>query len=134
MFGDPTSEIQELTQVIKQDLSKLNSDIANLQQRVKSQSYGETKHMRSHSSSVVVSLQSKLVDLSRDFKDVLELRTEVRKGRKHTQWLNTGLFVAQNLKQQKQRREQFSSATVSTSINSSPALGGMCIVLVSVCV
>ena len=78
MFGDPTSEIQELTQVIKQDLSKLNSDIANLQQRVKMQSYGETKHMRSHSSSVVVSLQSKLVDLSRDFKGVLELRTEVR--------------------------------------------------------
>ncbi len=77
MFGDPTSEIQELTQVIKQDLSKLNSDIADLQQRVKSQSYGETKHMRSHSSSVVVSLQSKLVDLSKDFKGVLEVRTEV---------------------------------------------------------
>ncbi len=77
LFGDPTSEIQELTQVIKQDLSKLNSDIADLQQRVKSQSYGETKHMRSHSSSVVVSLQSKLVDLSKDFKGVLEVRTEV---------------------------------------------------------
>lgn len=77
LFGDPTSEIQELTQVIKQDLSKLNSDIASLQQRVKNQSYGETKHMRSHSSSVVVSLQSKLVDLSKDFKGVLELRTEV---------------------------------------------------------
>ncbi|XP_064403371.1 syntaxin-5-like [Halichondria panicea] len=105
LFGDPTSEIQELTQVIKQDLSKLNSDIADLQQRVKSQSYGETKHMRSHSSSVVVSLQSKLVDLSKDFKGVLEVRTE-------------------NLKQQKQRREQFSSATVSTSLTSSPALGG----------
>ena len=77
LFGDPTSEIQELTQVIKQDLAKLNSDIADLQQRVKSQSYNETKHMRSHSSSVVVSLQSKLVDISKDFKGVLELRTEV---------------------------------------------------------
>ena len=57
LFGDPTTDIQELTQVIKQDLSKLNSDIGSLQQQVKAQSYGESKHMRTHTSSVVVSLQ-----------------------------------------------------------------------------
>lgn len=57
LFGDPTSEIQELTQVIKQDLAKLNTDIADLQQQVKARSHRETKNMRTHSSSVVVSLQ-----------------------------------------------------------------------------
>ena len=43
--------------MIKQDLAKLNTDIADLQQQVKSRSHNETKHMRTHSSSVVVSLQ-----------------------------------------------------------------------------
>ena len=57
LFGDPTSEIQELTQVIKQDLAKLNTDIADLQQQVKARSHRETRNMKTHSSSVVVSLQ-----------------------------------------------------------------------------
>ena len=57
LFSDPGNEIQELTQVIKQDLAKLNSDIAELQQQVKSKSGRDNKHVRTHSSSVVVSLQ-----------------------------------------------------------------------------
>ena len=57
LFSDPGNEIQELTQVIKQDLAKLNSDIADLQQQVKSKSGRENRHVRTHSSSVVVSLQ-----------------------------------------------------------------------------
>ena len=57
LFGDPTSEIQDLTQVIKQDLAKLNTDIAHLQQQVRAQSGRETRHMSSHSNTVVVSLQ-----------------------------------------------------------------------------
>ena len=31
LFGDPANEIQELTGIIKQDIAKLNSDIAYLQ-------------------------------------------------------------------------------------------------------
>ena len=57
LFGDPTTDIEELTQVIKQDLSKLNSDIGSLQQQVRAQSGRESKHMRTHTSTVVVSLQ-----------------------------------------------------------------------------
>ena len=57
LFGDPTSKIQDLTQVIKQDLAKLNSDIASLQERIRSHSGRESKHMQSHSNTVVVSLQ-----------------------------------------------------------------------------
>ena len=107
LFGDPTADIQELTQVIKQDLSKLNSDISSLQQQARAESYGDSKHMRTHTSSVVISLQVtchtvwyivttaseclatrrdasilhclqvKLANVSQDFKSVLELRTEV---------------------------------------------------------
>lgn len=110
LFGDPTSEIQDLTQVVKQDLAKLNTDIAHLQQQVRARSGRETKHMSSHSSTVVVSLQSKLVDISKDFKGVLELRTE-------------------NLKQQKQRREQFSASPMSTAHHSGPAFRGDSVLL-----
>ena len=66
LFGDPTADIQELTQVIKQDLSKLNSDIGALKQQVKAQSYRESKHMRTHTSSVVVSLQVRKI-IEEDF-------------------------------------------------------------------
>jgi syntaxin 5 len=112
LFGDPTADIQELTQVIKQDLSKLNSDIGALKQQVKAQSYGESKHMRTHTSSVVVSLQVKLADVSKDFKNVLELRTE-------------------NLKQQKQRREQFSASPITSSFPPMDRDGGSRSVLLS---
>ncbi|NXY60602.1 STX5 protein, partial [Callaeas wilsoni] len=52
------------------------------------------RHVRSHSNTVLVSLQSKLASMSNDFKSVLEVRTE-------------------NLKQQRSRREHFSRAPVS---------------------
>ena len=59
--------------MIKQDLAKLNMDIADLQQQVKSRSHHETKHMRTHSSSVVVSLQvSSLKSFSCDVTIIFE--------------------------------------------------------------
>lgn len=59
LFGDPTSEIQKLTFVIKDDIAKLNSDIASLQQVTRTQAAsGRTgKHTKSHSGAVVISLQ-----------------------------------------------------------------------------
>eukprot|EP00731_Ephydatia_muelleri_P027738 Em0019g611a len=105
-FGDPASHIQELTQVIKQDIGKLNSDIGGLQQRMREQTYSENKHSRTHSSTVVVSLQSQLADMSKDFKSVLEHRTE-------------------SLKQQKQRREQFSATpTMAPMVTTLSPFGG----------
>lgn len=110
LFGDPTAEIQDLTQVVKQDLAKLNDDIARLQQQVRARSGRESKHMSSHSNTVVVSLQSKLVDISKDFKGVLEVRTE-------------------NLKQQQQRREQFSASPVTSALHTAPAFRGDSVLL-----
>ncbi|XP_064215041.1 syntaxin-5 isoform X2 [Tribolium castaneum] len=90
LFDDRTAEIQELTYIIKGDLSSLNQQIAQLQDvSKKHKSYTTGKHLQSHSSSVVLALQSKLATMSTDFKQILEVRTE-------------------NLKHQKSRREQFS--------------------------
>lgn len=55
------------------------------------------KHLQSHSSSVVLALQSKLASMSTDFKQILEVRTE-------------------NLKQQKNRRDQFSQGIINSSL------------------
>lgn len=88
LFDDRPGEIQELTYIIKGDLNSLNQQIARLQEMSKSQrKTTSAKHLLSHSSNMVLALQAKLANMSTDFKQVLEVRTE-------------------NLKQQKTRRDQ----------------------------
>ncbi|XP_030384326.1 syntaxin-5 [Scaptodrosophila lebanonensis] len=90
LFDDRPQEIQELTYIIKGDLNALNQQIARLQDISKDQRRTASgKHLMSHSSNMVLALQSKLASMSTDFKQILEVRTE-------------------NLKQQKTRRDQFS--------------------------
>lgn len=97
LFDDQSVEIQELTYIIKQDINSLNKQIAQLQELSKTRSYKQGRHMQSHSNSIVVTLQSKLAMMSNDFKQVLEIRTE-------------------NLKHQRNRREQFTQGTVSATL------------------
>lgn len=88
LFDDRPAEIQELTYIIKGDLNSLNQQIARLQELSKSQRKAtNAKHLLSHSSNMVLALQAKLANMSTDFKQVLEVRTE-------------------NLKHQKTRRDQ----------------------------
>lgn len=96
LFDDKAVEIEELTYIIKQDITSLNKQIAQLQDLVRSRSGQNGRHIQTHSNTIVVSLQSKLASMSNDFKSVLEVRTE-------------------NLKQQRSRREHFSQAPVSAS-------------------
>ncbi|CAB3223588.1 unnamed protein product [Arctia plantaginis] len=84
LFDDRPTEIQELTYIIKGDLGSLNQQIARLGEMPKGR-----RSMHSHSSSVVLALQSRLASMSNQFKQVLEVRSE-------------------NLKHQNSRREQFS--------------------------
>uniref|UniRef100_A0A914ZPI4 t-SNARE coiled-coil homology domain-containing protein n=3 Tax=Parascaris univalens TaxID=6257 RepID=A0A914ZPI4_PARUN len=90
LFDDRIVEVEELSQMIKQDITGLNKQIAALQVFSKGNGVGASKEQgRGHSQLVVVGLQSKLASVSKDFQNVLQLRTE-------------------NLKQQKWRREKFS--------------------------
>jgi len=104
IFDDKPVEIQELTFIIKEDIANLNKQIAQLQQVAKGQREGQGKHQQSHSTSVVVALQSKLATMSNNFKQVLEVRTE-------------------NLKSQRSRAEQFSSGGVTSSLPQSATTG-----------
>jgi len=107
LFNDRPEEVQQLTLIIKQDINSLNSQIAQLQQLSRSQQGRNGHHKQSHSNSVVVSLQSHLASMSNKFKTVLEVRTE-------------------NMKEQKQRREQFSqSSSVVSTLPASAVSGHM---------
>eukprot|EP00891_Asterochloris_glomerata_P001147 jgi/Astpho2/1147/e_gw1.00021.38.1_t len=89
MFDDPAQQINELTQLLKQDIQALNAQIADLQQLSQAQREGG-KQSADHSSTVVENLRMRLKDTTKEFQDVLTLRTE-------------------NLKAQTDRRSLFSA-------------------------
>ncbi|KAL0083602.1 t-SNARE [Phycomyces blakesleeanus] len=101
LFDDKPVEIGELTFIIKQDIAKLNRQIAMLQDYTKRQKQS-SKQASEHTSNVVITLQSKLADTSMSFKDVLEIRTE-------------------NMKMTKDKRDQFLFSAAEQS--GPPALG-----------
>lgn len=102
LFDDRPVEIQELTYIIKQDITSLKKQIGQLEQIV-SRASGQ-RDVQKHSSSIVRTLRSKLASMSDSFKTVLEVRRE-------------------NMKQQKLRKDQFSTSTVSSSMPPSATQG-----------
>lgn len=107
LFDDKSDDIQQLTLVIKQDIGTLNRQIGQLQELARLQDGHHSRHVQSHSNSVVVSLQTHLATMSNQFKSVLEVRTE-------------------NMKHQKCRRDQFSQPmTVSSSLPPSALSGSL---------
>ncbi|CAK9220273.1 unnamed protein product [Sphagnum troendelagicum] len=78
MFDDPAVEIQDLTSVIKQDITALNAAISELQVLCDSrnEAANRTKHSSEHSTTIVDDLKSRLMSTTKDFKDVLTMRTE----------------------------------------------------------
>lgn len=103
LFDDRPVEISELTFIIKQDIANINKQLAALQAHVKSQQAGKggSKQIEEHNANVVTLLQSKLMSTSMTFKDVLEIRT-------------------QNMKETKDRTEQFMHSTSSAAIQPPP--------------
>ncbi|KAI0130441.1 t-SNARE [Xylariales sp. AK1849] len=76
LFDDrPNVVINELTFIIKQDLSSLNQQISGLQQMTRQQ-HPRADQLGEHNKNVVFMLQGKLTDVSANFKDVLEVRTK----------------------------------------------------------
>lgn len=108
IFNDRQLEIEELTNIIKTDLKSLNHQIGKLQDMGKMQresfSTSQGNHIASHSSSIVMALQSKLANMSNHFKSVLEVRSE-------------------NMREEQTRRQQFSQGSVSTMLPPSVVSG-----------
>ncbi|XXG56063.1 hypothetical protein AAC387_Pa03g3577 [Persea americana] len=100
VFDDPTVEIQELTAVIKQDITALNTAVVDLQLLCNSQneSGNISSDTTSHSTTVVDNLKNRLMSATKEFKEVLTMRTE-------------------NLKVHENRRQLFSSTASKDSSN-----------------
>ncbi|KAL6060140.1 Syntaxin-5 [Balamuthia mandrillaris] len=89
LFDDKSVEIQQLTCVIKQDITTLNQQIDALQNFVRSQkTLRKNKQTENHTTNIVSSLKSKLASTTKQFQSVLETRTK-------------------NLKVQQEKRQQF---------------------------
>ena len=123
-YIDATSRCQELTYIIKQDIANINKQIAALQSYVKQRNAQnnkspEGKQLEEHNHNVVMLLQSKLADTSMTFKDVLEIRTQVSV-HLATIFIHSSSYLSQNMKESKDRTEQFMSST-SAAANQAPS-------------
>ncbi|KAJ6827222.1 syntaxin-32-like [Iris pallida] len=100
VFDDPTIEIQELTSVIKQDITALNSAVVDLQLvcNAHNESGNISRDTTSHSTTVVDNLKNRLMSATKEFKEVLTMRTE-------------------NLKVHENRRQLFSSSSSKEATN-----------------
>jgi syntaxin 5 len=94
LFEDNPVAIDELISIIKQDLAKINHQIGQLSDYL-AKSQVNNNQNKQHSHNVITTLQTKLATTSDTFKSVLKVRSD-------------------NLKQQKQRRDQYSSSSLDT--------------------
>lgn len=105
LFDDRPVEIGELTYVIKQDIFKIEQSIKNLQKYAKGESLIQTdSQVTQYSKNVLTLLNSKMKNVSGEFKNVLELRQK-------------------NEVMNKSRTENFLSAATNRKQNSSTPVG-----------
>lgn len=100
IFDDRPADIQQLTHIIRQDMTSLNQQLLQLSQLSAGSSAGS--HVHSFSSNVVLVLQAKLATMSSEFRRLLEQRTH-------------------NMRSQRSRRDQFTCA--GTAGAEGPAIG-----------
>ncbi|KAG6409630.1 hypothetical protein SASPL_127671 [Salvia splendens] len=127
VFDDPTMEIQELTALIKQDITALNSAVVDLQFLSNSRNENTSSDTTTHSTTVVDDLKNRLMSTTKEFKEVLTMRTEVNPYLNAftihlsnpvlllTQFVLPGL--QQNLKVHDNRRQLFSSSASKSHAN-----------------
>ncbi|KAK7432854.1 Integral membrane protein SED5 [Neonectria magnoliae] len=118
LFDDRPVEINELTFVIKQDLSSLNQQIGSLQNLSKQQ-HPKADQEGEHNKNVVYLLQGKLTDVSVNFKDVLEARTKnIQASRSRTE-----NFISSVSQHAQPSLQQSASPLYGTPNRNSPAPG-----------
>lgn len=76
LYDDPTAQIQELTVVIKQDLSALHSRLDDLHRLRNAARRSSSTQAADHSETVVKSLRVRLGATADGFKTVLKMRTD----------------------------------------------------------
>ncbi|ETV76648.1 hypothetical protein, variant 1 [Aphanomyces astaci] len=98
MFNDPTSQINELTQLVKQDITLIHTKLDDLEmfQRSHHADYS-SQHAAKHSDAIVTQMKSTLMSTTKGFKDILQVRQD-------------------NLQHQHDRKSQYGRATPSVPL------------------
>jgi len=73
IFQDKTSEIEDLTHSVKENLQMLTQKIEALEAKAKGA--GSNRNQQAHSKNLVDTLKTRLLEVTKDFKDALEDRT-----------------------------------------------------------
>ncbi|KAF0986739.1 hypothetical protein HZS_7625, partial [Henneguya salminicola] len=76
LFDDRTDEINDLVYIIKLDVMHLKTQVEDLSATMDLENRNATAHGISHKRSILTSLEKKLAHVSKDFKSILEIRTE----------------------------------------------------------
>ena len=105
LFEDPTVEINELTLIIKQDITELNSKLAELQRLATVEAARGKKQRADHTAAVVEALKARLVGATREFHQILQTRS-------------------QNIELLQSRRDQFSGGSTPGCSSGGGASGG----------
>jgi syntaxin 5 len=96
LFDDPTEEINNLIHRIKQDLDELNTKCDTAQQVVDSKKsfFSEGGQSSAHNNKVVSGLKTELMTTTKDFKSILELRSNKMKDQqiKKTELIGRGML------------------------------------------
>ncbi|KAJ9548798.1 hypothetical protein OSB04_021341 [Centaurea solstitialis] len=122
VFDDPIMEIQELTAVIKQDITVLNAAVVDLQLVCNSQNEGAniSSDTTTHSTTVVDNLKNRLMSATKEFKEVLTSRTEHLKVHENRRQLFSTTTSKENSNPFVRQRPLANKATVNSSSSSPP--------------
>lgn len=74
IFNDRTNEIQDLTIGVKSDIDRLNEAMQAME--AKARGAGANRNSQAHSSNMVETLKTRLLEVTKEFKDALEERTK----------------------------------------------------------
>lgn len=77
LFNDNITEAEQMTTIIKHDLQALTQDIDSLQQFVHRNKSGKTQ-TDAHSENVVNTLKSEVANATKNFAEILQIRSKVR--------------------------------------------------------
>jgi len=101
LFDDPTEEINNLIFRIKEDLGELNNKCDSAQNYCddKKRQLGDSNQYATHNTKVVSQLKSELMHKTKDFKNVLELRSSKMKDQQQRKVQLTGNGILSPMKQ-----------------------------------
>lgn len=78
IFDDKTPQIQQLTFDIQRRITDLKNQIESLDQKVK-QATAVNPHFHAHHTNMVETLKTRLLDVTKEFQEILTMRTEMMK-------------------------------------------------------